>query len=163
MLSNIKPFPAQGQFLDDSERSVKRKIVEDYNTHMGYVAMSYKMANSYSTRHCTWKWTKKLFSFASFGCSQCLHSSTVMWGQTYPQEVRKRLMRETWSLQLMTHTCNWSRPNSMTSQLSRFEVKHVKHWPVKGNKRRCRVCSHRGKEEKTVYCCKSCDVGLCIN
>lgn len=48
LLTNMHPPPAEGRFLDDSGNVLKPRIVEDYNTHMGYVDKSDRMANSYN-------------------------------------------------------------------------------------------------------------------
>jgi len=60
ILTNIHDPPAEGNFCDSNE-AIKLQIVVDYNCHMGYVDKGDRMANSYSIKHCTWKWTKKLF------------------------------------------------------------------------------------------------------
>ena len=54
-----------------SEEKKKPKIVVAYNENMGYVDLSDRMANSYSFKICTMKWTKKLFiSFTRLDSSQ---------------------------------------------------------------------------------------------
>jgi hypothetical protein len=59
-VSNMCTPPVEGNFKLDG-KAVKPCIIEDYNTHMGYVDLSDRMANSYSISRRTWKWTKKLF------------------------------------------------------------------------------------------------------
>jgi len=54
------------------------------------------------------------------------------------------------------------RPSPMASQLSRLEVKHSQHWPYKGKRQRCRVCSLAKQTRSTWYFCRKRDVGLCI-
>jgi hypothetical protein len=51
------------------------------------------------------------------------------------------------------------RPSLASSQLSRLETKHRKHWAVMGKKRRCRVCSENHKQPMI----EACGVGLCIS
>jgi hypothetical protein len=53
--------PVEGNFVDEAGQAVKPHVIEDYNTHMGYVDKSDQMANSYGIARKTWKWTKKLF------------------------------------------------------------------------------------------------------
>jgi hypothetical protein len=52
--------PVDGNF-ETERKAIKPVIIEDYNTHMGYVDLSDRMANSYNICRRTWKWTKKLF------------------------------------------------------------------------------------------------------
>jgi hypothetical protein len=59
VLSNMHIPPSEGNFMSEG-KAVKPSIIEDYNTHMGYVDLSDRMANSYSISR-AWKWTKKLF------------------------------------------------------------------------------------------------------
>jgi hypothetical protein len=54
------------------------------------------------------------------------------------------------------------RPSQTASQLSRLEVKHSRHWPAKGTRQRCRVCSLRKKTGTTHYFGRKCDVGPCL-
>ena len=61
MLTNIHNAPAEGNFCNERGKAIKPQIVMDYNHHMGYVDKGDRMANSYSTSRCTFKWTKKLF------------------------------------------------------------------------------------------------------
>jgi hypothetical protein len=39
------------------------------------------------------------------------------------------------------------KPRSTASQLCRLEGKHFHHWPAKGKKRRCRLCSLQKKKK----------------
>jgi hypothetical protein len=57
----MNPPPPEGNFCDDTNRSVKPHIVTWYNRHMGYVDNSDCMANSYSISRRNFKWTTKLF------------------------------------------------------------------------------------------------------
>jgi hypothetical protein len=60
VLSNMHIPPVEGYF-ETERKAIKPVIIEDYNTHMGYVHLSDRMANSYNICRRTWKWTKKLF------------------------------------------------------------------------------------------------------
>jgi hypothetical protein len=53
--------PLDGNFRDEAGHAVKPHVVEDYNTHMGFVDKSDRMVNSYEIAWRTWKWIKKLF------------------------------------------------------------------------------------------------------
>jgi hypothetical protein len=61
ILTNMHQPPTEGNFCDEHGNALKPAIVESYNTHMGYVDKSDRMANSYSISRRTFKWTKKLF------------------------------------------------------------------------------------------------------
>ena len=61
MLTNIHNAPAEGNFCNERGKAIKLQIVIAYNHHMGYVDKGDRMANSYSTSRCTFKWTQKLF------------------------------------------------------------------------------------------------------
>jgi hypothetical protein len=147
MLSNIHPSPAQGQVMDDSGRSIKPKIVEDYNTHMGYVDMSDRMANSYSICRRTWKWTKKLFfHLLDLSVLNAFIVQQSCGGKLTHKRFREQLIRDlihaAQDTNITASGVQIGRPSPVTSQLSHLEFKHSKHWPAKGNKSRCRVCSH---------------------
>ena len=80
--TNMHSPQAEGNFCDESGHAVKPRVIEDYNTHMGYVDKSDRMVNSYGIARRTWKWTKKLFS-----TSQICAYTTPSW-YTKPVEVR---------------------------------------------------------------------------
>ena len=61
MSTNIDNAPAEGNFCNDNRKATKPQISAECNRHMDYVDKGGGMANSYSTNHCAWKWTKKLF------------------------------------------------------------------------------------------------------
>jgi hypothetical protein len=63
--------PVEGNFCDESGRTVKPSVIADYNAHMGYVDKSDRMVNSYGITR-TLKWTKKLFPPDRYGHPQCL-------------------------------------------------------------------------------------------
>ena len=52
--------PVEGSFCDKSSRAIKPRVIEDYNTLMGYVDKSDRMVNSYGIARRTWKWTMEL-------------------------------------------------------------------------------------------------------
>jgi predicted nucleic acid binding AN1-type Zn finger protein len=55
------------------------------------------------------------------------------------------------------------RSSSSAPQLSRLEAHKFNHWPVKGTKRRCVVCSLRKKWSTSSYFCWGCAVTLCVS
>jgi len=61
VLTNMHTPPVEGNFCEESGHAVKPHVIEDYNTHMGYVDKSDRMVNSYGIARRMWKWTKKLF------------------------------------------------------------------------------------------------------
>jgi hypothetical protein len=61
VLTNMHPAPLEGNFKDESGRTIKPRLIEDYNANMGFVDNSDKIANSYGIAQRTRKWTKKLF------------------------------------------------------------------------------------------------------
>jgi hypothetical protein len=74
-----------------------------------------------------------------------------------------------WDLILQTHKANITvsgvsrgRPSSPGVRLSQLEVKHLQHWSSKGKQRHCRVCWLNKKTWSTLFCCKKCDIGLCV-
>jgi hypothetical protein len=61
------------------------------------------------------------------------------------------------------------RPSSASSQLFHLEIKHMKHWSVKGKESRCRGSRlplpvlRRQQTGMSVYTCEACDIGLYIS
>ncbi|PNF34414.1 hypothetical protein B7P43_G13948 [Cryptotermes secundus] len=167
VLTNMHPPPLDGNFRDESGRAIKPHVIEDYNAHMGFVDKSDRMVNSYGIARRTWKWTKKLFFHLldmTVLNAYLLHKSCD--GKMTHKKFREILVRD---LILQSHEANITvsgvsrgRPSSSGAQLSRLEVKHSKHWPAKGKQRRCRVCSINKKSRSTLFCCKKCDVALCV-
>ena len=128
---------------------------------------SQTMVNSYGIAHRTWKWTKKLFfhlTDVTILNSFLIHKSSG--GKMTHKSFWAVLVRD---LIILSHEENVTassisrgRSSLFASQLSRLEVKHPQHWPSKGKKRRCRVCSLKKQTWSTPYFCNKCDVGLCI-
>jgi hypothetical protein len=69
VLSNMNIPSAEGNFKE-SGKAVKLLMIKDYTTHMGYIDLSDRMANSYNTSTKTWKWKKKtiLNSYVLYKC-----------------------------------------------------------------------------------------------
>jgi hypothetical protein len=162
VLSNMHIPPVEGIFKLDG-KALEPCINEDYNTHMGYVDISDRMANSYSIRS-NWKWTKKLF----FHLLDLTILNAYVLSKSRGSTLTNMKFREqlVWDLIVLSQKENTDapvtprgRPSSSESHLSRLEVKHSTHWPEKRKERRCRL---NKKIKKTVYFCKKCDCGLCI-
>ena len=43
VLTNMHTPPVEGNFCDESGRAVKPRVIQDYNTHVGYVDKSDRM------------------------------------------------------------------------------------------------------------------------
>ena len=166
VLSNMHIPPVEGNFKVDG-KAVKPLIIEDYNTHMGYVDLSDRMANSYNISRRTWKWTKKIFfhlldlSILNAYILQKTCGTTLSHLKFREQLVRELIARSQ-EENTEVHRTRRGRPSSSENQMSRLEVKHSSHWPEKGKERRCRVCQMNNKSKKSVYFCKKCDCGLCV-
>ena len=61
ILTNMHAPPVEGNFTNESGQAIRRRVVEDYSAHMGFVDKSDRMVNSYGIARRTWQWTKKLF------------------------------------------------------------------------------------------------------
>ena len=167
ILTNMHAPPVEGNFTQESGQAIRPHVVEDYNAHMGFVDKSDRMVNSYGISRRTWKWTKKLFfhlTDMTILNAFLIHKSCG--GKLMHKKFREILVRE-----LIYHSqeenvtvsgTSRGRPSPMASQLSRLEVRHSQHWPYKGKRRRCRVCSLAKQIQYTWYFCRKCDVGLCI-
>jgi hypothetical protein len=167
VLTNMHAPPVEGNFVDKAGHAVKPRVIEDYNTHMGYVDKSDRMANSYGIARRTWKWTKKLFFHLldiTILNAFVLHKSSG--GKLTHKKFREALVRDLITqcheLNVTAFGVSAGRPSPAAAQLSRLEVKHSQHWPSKGKQRRCRVCSLNKKARNTLYFCRRCDVGLCV-
>jgi hypothetical protein len=44
-------------------------------------------------------------------------------------------------------------PGAPDTNVTRLEVRHSQHWPVKSNIVRCRACAGRGQRKTTAYKC----------
>lgn len=168
LLTNIHSPPVAGNFIDESSNAIKPRVIEDYNTNMGYIEQSNQMANRYGVAKKTWKWPKKLFFHLldlTIVNAFILHKS--VGGNMSHKKFREALSRELIihanELNVKNIAAGRARPSLATGKLPRLEVNHSKHWPSKCKRRRCRVCSLKNKRTNTPYCCKHCDVGLCVD
>ena len=167
MLTNMDPQPAERNFCHDSNHPVKPHIMQQYNRRMGYVDNSDHMANSYSMRWCTFKWTTKLLFH--------LLDPTVLdsWillsscGAKYThQDFRLLLVRnlneEAWKSQDRLTPRLVGRSSAAATNVQ-LESRYNQRWPAKSSTQLCCcVCSSHGQKKGTVYKCTRCDVGLCV-
>ena len=61
LLTNIHDPHREGNYSDEHGNTIRPAIVADFNRHMGHADNAGRMANSFTGRRRTWKWTKKLF------------------------------------------------------------------------------------------------------
>ena len=160
--------PAEGNFFDNSNHSVKPHIVDWYNQHKGYVDNSDCTANSYPMSRRTFKWTTKLFFH--FLDLTVLNSWILLslCGAKYTHwDFRLLLMRN------MTEEAGKSqdrptprlvgRPSSGAKIVLLPTSCHNKHWPAKSSTQlRCHLCFSRSQIKGTVYKCARCDMCLCV-
>jgi hypothetical protein len=163
MLTNMHHPPAEGNFCDEYGNALKPVIIQDYNEHMGYMDKSDRMTNTYSISRRTWKWTKKLFFH--------LLDLTVLNSYILLDSCGAKLTLRDFRLGLIRDLIQEGgkvlgsqiTPQGMpTLSTSRLEAKYVLHWLERGTPRRCRVCSARKKQSRTIYVCPKCNVALCV-
>ena len=168
VLTNMDPPPAEGNFCDDSNHPVKPHIVEWGNQHMGYVANSDHMANSYLMSWHNFKWTMKLF-FRLLDLT-VLNSWLLLssCGATYTHwDLRLLLVRnsieEAGKSQDHPTPRLVGRPSVAITNVVWLDSRHNQHWPAKSSTQlHCRVCSYHRQRKRTVYKCARGDVGLCV-
>jgi hypothetical protein len=166
ILTNTHAPPVERNFTQESGQDIRPRVVEDYNAHVGFVDKSERMVNSYGIARRMWKWTKKLFfhlTDMTILNAFLIHKSCG--GKLTHKNFRKILTRELiYHLQeenVIASSTSRGRPSPMASELSRLEIKQSQHWPYKGKRQCCRVCSLAKQTRSTWYFCKKCDVGLC--
>jgi len=164
----MDPPPAEENFCDDSNHSMKPHIVERYNQHVGYVDSSDCMANSYSMSQRTFKWTTKLFFHLldlTVLNSWILLSSC---GAKYThRDFRLLLLRNLIEEAGKSQDCPTprlvGRPSAAATNVLRLESRHNKHWSAKSSTHlQCRLCFSHDQRKRIVYNCAKCDVCLCV-
>jgi hypothetical protein len=152
-------------YCDEHGNAIRPKIIEDYNQNMGYVDKSERMVNSYSISRRTFKWTKKLFFHlidSTIMNSWILSSCRAKYSHRDFQLILIRNLVEEGGKNERPHPLMRGRPNPAIQNIVRLESQQNEHWPAKGNKLCCRVCSARDKIARTIYQCVKCKVGLCV-
>ncbi|PSN39855.1 hypothetical protein C0J52_21000 [Blattella germanica] len=146
LLTNMHNPPASGHFVGDDGFAPKPLVIENYNTHMGYVDKSDRVTNSYGISHLTWN-----FEF--------IHNSKIMWGgklshKEFRESLIRNLIQTAQDLNPQPSTSHRGRRSTTSTQLSRLDSKFSKHWPVKTSSRRCKVCSDKKKISRSMYSCE---------
>ena len=159
--------PVEGNFTQESGQATKPRAVEDYNAYMKFVDKSYRMVNSYGIGRRTWQWTKELsfhLTDMTILSAFLIHKSCSgkMTHKNYCEILVRELIIHLQEENVTASGISRGRPSATASQLSRLKVKHSQHWPARGTRRRCRVCSLQHQTRTTLYFCRRCDVGLCI-
>jgi hypothetical protein len=132
---------------------------------MRYVDKSNRMANSYSVSRRTFRWTKKLFFHLidlTLLNSWILSSCRAKYSRRDFQLILIRNLVEEGDKNERPHPLMRGGTNPAIQNIARLEWRQNEHWPAKGNKLCCRVCSARGKTTQTIYQCVKCQVGLCV-
>ena len=166
ILTNMHAPPVERNFTQESGQAIKPRVVEDYNTYMGFVDKSDKMVNSYGIASRTWKWTGELFfhlTDMNILNAFLIHKSCggKMTHKNFRGILVCKLIIHSQEENVTASAISKGRPSPTASQLSRLEVKHSQHWPSKG-KRWCHVCLLHKQTWSTLYFCRKCDIGLCI-
>jgi hypothetical protein len=90
-----------------------------------------------------------------------LHKSSG--GKLFHKQFRVEIIHEMVQNVGMVNTrVQRGRPISSVTQLSCLEARNFSHWPVKGNKRRCVVCSQNKMRSTSSLFCRGCGVALCV-
>ena len=168
ILTNIHEAPAEGDFCDNNGKAIKPQIVADYNRHMGYVDKGDRMTNSYSINRRTWKWTKKLFFHL---LDLAVLNSYIFYSSLEGQKISHGVFRITLMGNLLVQAGHESnvqrsigRPPAAAGEVVRFQERGRKHWPIRSaTRRRCRVCSLRGRTRNVKTKCEECAVALCCD
>ena len=131
MLTNMHDPPAEGNFWDESGNALKPETVDHYNQHMGYVAKSDRMANSYSISCRTWKCTKKLFFH--------LLNLTILNSYVLLMSCSPKLSHRDFRLTLVRNMVEFAgpqphpqqsvgRPSALATKIGRLEKSSCQHW-----------------------------------
>ena len=167
ILTNMHTPLVGGNSTQESGYAIKLRVVKDYNAYMGFVDKSDRMVNSYGISCRTWKWTKKLF----FHLRDMSILNLFLIHKSRGSKMTHKNFREILVRQLIIHSQEENvtgsgtprgRPSPTVSQLSQLEVKHSQHWPSKGKRQWCRVCSLQKQTWSMLYFCRKCYVGLYI-
>jgi len=134
--ANMDPPPAEGNFCDDSNRTVTPHIVERYNRHLDYIDNSDCMANSYLMSRHTFRWSIKFF-FNLLDLS-VLNSWILLssYGAKFTQRdfrllLVRNLIEEAAKSQYLSTPRLIGRPSAAVTHVVRLKSHHKQHWPVK--------------------------------
>jgi hypothetical protein len=120
-------------------------------------AMAYVVVHGNGRKSCSSTFWISLYSNAFL-----LHTSC---GEEVSQkQFRTKLIRElVQNVDMTTARVQRGRSSSSAPQQSCLEAQNFNHWPVKGIKRRCVMCSLRKKWSTSSYFCRGCGVTLCVS
>jgi hypothetical protein len=135
--------------------------------HMGYVDKGDRMANSYSIRQMTCKWTNKLFFhllrltlLSSYIILSSCSSKTDHW--KFPLTSVQKML-EINAKGPRPQSSQRGRPNLQDNQMTHLEAWHTKHMPATGLHLWCHVCSVKKKRMTTKFQCLKCKFSLCAD
>jgi hypothetical protein len=150
--TNMHYPPLEGNFCDKHGTAVKTAIIQDYNTHMGYVGKSDCMTNPYSISRRTSKWTNEIFLhlldvtilnsciiLTSCASNYCINISHWHWWGT-------KYKRQEGCLDLRPQDIEDKPPS--TSKLKRLDSRHNRRWLMQCKRIWCSVCSSKNKETR---------------
>jgi hypothetical protein len=165
MLTNMHSAPEEGNYCDEYGNAMRPKIIENCSQHMGYVDKSDRMASSYFISRYVQVDEKTFFHLIDVTIlNSCILSSSC--GAKYLcRDFRLILIRnlvEEGDKNERPHPLMRGRPNPAIQNIALLELRQNEHWPAKGNKLHCRMCSVRGIAAQTIYQCVKCQVGLCV-
>jgi hypothetical protein len=126
-------------------------------------AMAYVVVLGNGQKSCSSTFWISLYSTRSCFTSPVLGGGG---GEVSHKQFRTKLIRElVQNVDMTTTSVQRGRSSSSapTLQLSRLEAQKFNHWPVKGTKRRCVVCSLWKKRSTSSYFCRGCGVALCVS
>ncbi|GFS74337.1 piggyBac transposable element-derived protein 4 [Trichonephila clavipes] len=143
-----------------NDRCEKPGLVTSYNTNMGFVDLSDRMANSYTFGRKTLKWTKKLFFHL---LDLTVLNAFILYKIKTGNNICHKIFRLNLIRQLLQNE-NIETIITSPERNARNNRPENKHWPeCKKVQRRCAMCKSKGMTRRTSVSCKLCNVGLCVN
>jgi hypothetical protein len=165
MLSNIHPSPANDNIRDQYGYAIKPHIVKQYNTHMGMLTKvtECQTAVTYVLVHGNGR-KKLFFHLLDLFVLNAFLVHKSFGGEVSQKQFRTKLIRElVQNVDMTTTRVQRGRSSSSAPQLSCLEAQKFNHWPVKGTKKRCVVCSLRKKWSTSSYLCLGCVIALRVS
>ncbi|GFU54698.1 piggyBac transposable element-derived protein 4 [Trichonephila clavipes] len=159
MLSNMHD-PDMSTSTLCNDRCEKPGLLTSYNTNMGFVDLSDRMANSYTFGRKTLKWTKKLFFHL---LDLTVLNAFILYKIKTGNNICHKIFRLNLIRQLLQNE-NIETIITSPERNARNNRPENKHWPeCKKVQRRCAMCKSKGMTRRTSVSCKLCNVGLCVN
>ncbi|XP_069685025.1 piggyBac transposable element-derived protein 4-like [Periplaneta americana] len=150
------------------EEQIKKPVIcIDYNQNMGAVNQIFETYLSEKKKMHKWymKIFRKLLNAAAL-------NTMVLYKQNTGSTIDLLAFRITLVEEILKKFCDAEKKtlgrHASDNTVSRLKGRHfIRKILPRGKKsrpqRRCVVCSKRGKKKDTVYCCRECDVGLCLD